>query len=102
MSCILDSLTSTHGEVGLPTSTAQRGGLRKVSMSGDLSDQVGSRQQEASLLLNFVSLGRMTRRLALSQAPEHVEGKDSEPPGFATHMLALAKPPSMSRGEGKA
>jgi hypothetical protein len=24
--------------------------------------------------------------------------KDSEPPGFATHMLALAKPPSMSRG----
>jgi hypothetical protein len=25
--------------------------------------------------------------------------KDSEPPGFASHMLALAKPPSMSRGE---
>jgi hypothetical protein len=24
--------------------------------------------------------------------------KDSEPPGFATHVLALAKPPSMSRG----
>jgi hypothetical protein len=24
--------------------------------------------------------------------------KDSEPPGFATHMLALAKPPSMSMG----
>jgi hypothetical protein len=27
--------------------------------------------------------------------------KDSEPPGFATHMLALAKPLSMSRGRGK-
>jgi hypothetical protein len=27
--------------------------------------------------------------------------KDSEPPGFATHMLALAKHPSMSRREGK-
>jgi hypothetical protein len=24
--------------------------------------------------------------------------KDSKPLGFATHMLALAKPPSMSRG----
>jgi hypothetical protein len=24
--------------------------------------------------------------------------KDLEPPGFATHVLALAKPPSMSRG----
>jgi hypothetical protein len=24
--------------------------------------------------------------------------RDSEPPGFATLMLALAKPPSMSRG----
>jgi hypothetical protein len=24
--------------------------------------------------------------------------KHSEPPGFATHVLALAKPPSMSRG----
>jgi hypothetical protein len=27
--------------------------------------------------------------------------KDSECPGFATHMLALAKPLSMSRGRGK-
>jgi hypothetical protein len=27
--------------------------------------------------------------------------KDSEPSGFATDMLALAKPPSMSRGRGK-
>jgi hypothetical protein len=24
--------------------------------------------------------------------------KDSEPPGFATHVLALTKPPSMLRG----
>jgi hypothetical protein len=27
--------------------------------------------------------------------------KDSKPPGFATHMLASTKPPSMSRGRGK-
>jgi hypothetical protein len=47
----------------------------------------------------MVSSGRTALRLALSQAPERVEGqKDLEPPGFATHVLALAKPPSMSRG----
>jgi hypothetical protein len=42
----------------------------------------------------------MTLGLALCQAPEHVEGKNQErlhkTLGFATHMLALAKPPSMS------
>jgi hypothetical protein len=83
MSYVLDSLTTTHGEVGLPTSIAQRGGLRKVGArggielgSGNLSDQAGSRRQEASHLLKMVSLGRMTLRLALSQAPEHIEGKD--------------------------
>jgi hypothetical protein len=83
MSYVLDSLTTTHGEVGLWTSTAQRGGLRKVSAregsielgSGDLSDQARSRWQEASHLLKTASLGCMTLRLALSQALEHVEGK---------------------------
>jgi hypothetical protein len=43
----------------------------------------------------------MTHRLALSQAPKHVEGEEKEDlelPGFATHMLALAKPLSMSTG----
>jgi hypothetical protein len=43
----------------------------------------------------------MTLRLAWSQAPQHVEGKEQDrfgPPGCATQMLALAKPPSMSRG----
>jgi hypothetical protein len=43
----------------------------------------------------------MTLRLALSQVPEMSRGRnrrDSGPPGFATHVLALAKPPSMSRG----
>jgi hypothetical protein len=44
--------------------------------SGDHSDQAGLRQQEASQTLKKVSLGRMTLGLALSQAPEHVEGKD--------------------------
>jgi hypothetical protein len=83
MSCVLDSLTTTHGEVGLPTFTAQRGGLRKVGARGgielgssDISDQASSRRQEASHSLKKVSLGRMSLRLALSQAPEHAEGKD--------------------------
>jgi hypothetical protein len=31
---LLASLTTTHGEVGLPTSTAQRGGLREVGCEG--------------------------------------------------------------------
>jgi hypothetical protein len=52
----LVSLTTTHGEVGLPTSTAQHGGLREVGMrggslelgSGDpFSDQACSQRQEA-------------------------------------------------------
>jgi hypothetical protein len=30
----LASLTTTHGEAGLPTSTAQRGGLREVDVRG--------------------------------------------------------------------
>jgi hypothetical protein len=42
-----------------------------------------------------MSSGRTTPRLALSQAPEHVEGGSS---GLMTHILALAKPPSMLRG----
>jgi hypothetical protein len=84
MSCVLDSLTTIHGEAGLATSTAQRGGLREVSAqggsieleSGDLSDQACSQWQEASYSLEIVSLGRMTLRLALSEAPERVEGKE--------------------------
>jgi hypothetical protein len=46
----------------------------------------------------------MTLMLAWSQAPEHVEGKGQgrfgPPAGRATQILALAKPPSMSRGRG--
>jgi hypothetical protein len=44
--------------------------------SGDLSDQACSQRQEASYSLGMVSFGRMTLRLALSQASEHVEEKD--------------------------
>jgi hypothetical protein len=39
--------------------------------------------------------------LALSQTPEHDEGEEQkklDPQVFTTHVLALAKPPSMSRG----
>jgi hypothetical protein len=105
----LVSLITTHGHVGLPTSTAQRGGLRGVGArgrsvglrSGDLfSNQACS--QEASYSLGMMSSGRTTFRLALSQAPEHVDGEEYaeilRPSGFGTHVLALAKPPSMSRG----
>jgi hypothetical protein len=82
--CVLDSLTTTHREAGLPTSTAQRGGLREVGArgrslglrSGDFFDQAHSQWQKALYLLGMVSLGRMTLRLALSQAPEHIEGKE--------------------------
>jgi hypothetical protein len=84
MSCVVDLLTTTHGEAGLPTSTTQRGGLREVGVrggsielgSGDLSDQACSHRQEASYSSGIVSLGRMILRLALSQAPERVEGKE--------------------------
>jgi hypothetical protein len=40
MSCVLDSLTTTHGEAGLPTTTAQRGGLREVGVRGGHKAQV--------------------------------------------------------------
>jgi hypothetical protein len=84
ISCVLDSLTTTHKEAGLPTSIAQCGGLREVGArggsielgSGDLSDQACSRRQEASHSLLILSLGRMTLRLALCHALDHVEGKE--------------------------
>jgi hypothetical protein len=60
-----------------------------------------SRQQEASYLLRLVPLGRATFRLALAKPPSMSRGKDGEelgPPGRATQMLALTKPPSMSMG----
>jgi hypothetical protein len=45
--------------------------------SGDLSDQACSRWQEVSYSFGMVSLGRtMTFMLALSQAPERVEGEE--------------------------
>jgi hypothetical protein len=85
-SCVLDSLTTTHGEAGLPTSTAQRGGLREIGArgrslglrSGDLLDQECSQRQEASYSLGMASSSRTTLRLALSQAPERVEGKEQK------------------------
>jgi hypothetical protein len=78
--------TNIHGEAGLPTSTNQRGGLREVDVrgrslglgSGDLCDQACSWRQEASYSLGVVSSGRTTPRLALSQAPEHVEGEEQK------------------------
>jgi hypothetical protein len=54
--------------------SAHEGGIELGS--DNLSDQACSRWQEASHSLRMVSLGRMTLRLALSQALEHVEGKE--------------------------
>jgi hypothetical protein len=57
--------------------------------------------REASYSLRLVSLGCATFRLALAKPPSMSRGRDGEelgPPGRATQMLALAKPPSMSRG----
>jgi hypothetical protein len=72
-----------------------------VLRSGDLSGPACSWRQEVSYLFALISLGQATLRLAFSQAPGHIERKnmeDLEPLGLATPMLALAKPPSMSRG----
>jgi hypothetical protein len=80
----LVSLTTSHGEAGLPTTTAQRGGLCEVGArgrslglwSGDFSDQACSQRQEALYSLGTISSGRTTFKFALSQAPEHVEGEE--------------------------
>jgi hypothetical protein len=45
---------------------------------GDLLDQACSQRQEASYSLRMASSGRMTLRLALSQAPERVEGEEQK------------------------
>jgi hypothetical protein len=105
---LLASLTTTHGEAGLPTSTAQRGGLREIGTRGwslglrssDLFlTKSAPRRQNAFVFIRVVFSSRMTLSLALSQAPEHVEGeKQAWPSGLVTHVLDLAKPPSMSRG----
>jgi hypothetical protein len=84
MSCVLDSLTTTHGEAGLTDLHSSawrltRGRRARGSIelgSGDLSDQACLQWQEDSYSLGVVCSGRMTLRLALSQAPEHVEGKE--------------------------
>jgi hypothetical protein len=82
---ILDSLTTTHREAGLPTSTAQRGGLREIGArgrslglrSGNLSDQAYPWRQEASYSLRLVSLGRTTFTLALAK-PRACRGEGTE------------------------
>jgi hypothetical protein len=62
----------------------QRGDLREVGArgrslglrSGDLFDQACSQRQEVLYSLGMISPGLTTFRLALSQAPEHVEGEE--------------------------
>jgi hypothetical protein len=45
---VLDWLTTTHGEAGLPTSTARRGGLQVVSARGR---SLGLRSWRPSILM---------------------------------------------------
>jgi hypothetical protein len=108
-SCVLHSLTTSHGEVGLPASTAQRGGLREVGARGrslglrssDLLDQACSQRQEASYLLGMVSSGRTTLRLALGQAPERVEGEEQErleTPRFCNPYVGFSQAPEHVEG----
>jgi hypothetical protein len=82
---LLVSLSTSHGEAGLPTSTTQCGGLCEVGArvwslglrSGDsFSTKHASQRQMASCSLRVVSSGRRTLRLAMNQAPEHVEGEE--------------------------
>jgi hypothetical protein len=84
--CILDSLTANHVEASLPTSIAQRGGLREIGArgrslglrSGDLSDQAYLWRREASYSLRLVSIGRTTFRLAFAKPPSMPRGRDGE------------------------
>jgi hypothetical protein len=111
MSCVLASLTTTHGEAGLPTSTAQRGGLCEVGArgrslglrSGDLFDQACSQRQKSSYSLGMVSSGQMTPWLALSQAPEHVAGEEQErlrTPRFCNPYVGFSQAPEHVEGAG--
>jgi hypothetical protein len=68
----LASLTTTHGEAVLPTSTAQRGGLRRTRRSlglrsGDLIDQACLQRRGALYSIGVMSSDRMTLSLSLSQ-----------------------------------
>jgi hypothetical protein len=79
----LAPLTTTHREVGLPTSTAQRGGYVRLMLDEESRTQVWRPYRPSMLVateglypLGMVSSSRTTLRLALSQAPEHVEGEE--------------------------
>jgi hypothetical protein len=81
----LVSLTTTHREAGLPTCTSQCGVLREVGARerslgigfGDPFPTKHARGDRGLLYLSgMMSSGRTTLRLALSQAPKHVEGEE--------------------------
>jgi hypothetical protein len=110
-SCVLDLLTTTHGETGLPTSPAQRGGLHEVGVrgrsqglrSGDILDQACSQRHEASYSLGMMSSGCTTLRLALIQAPERVEGEEQEKigtPRFCNPCVGFSQAPEHDEGGG--
>jgi hypothetical protein len=108
---VVDSLTTTHGEAGLPTSIAQCGGLQELGARGrslglwssDLSDQAYSWRQEASYSLRLVSLGRTTVRLALAKPPSMSRERDGEelgPPGLCDPDVGFSQAPEHVEGGG--
>jgi hypothetical protein len=104
-------LTTTHVEAGLPTSTAQHGGLREVGTrvgslglrSGDPFPTKHACGTGALYLLGMMSLGRTTLKFALSQAPEHVEGEEQEKIvtlRFCNPRVGFTQAPEHVEGEG--
>jgi hypothetical protein len=111
VSCVVDLLTATHGEAGLPTSTAQQGGSREISAregslglrSGDLLDQSCSQRQDASYSLGMVSSGRMALKLASAKPPSMSRGRnrrDLGTPKFCNPCIGFSQAPEHVEGEG--
>jgi hypothetical protein len=74
-----------------------------MAQVSDLLDQVCSQRQEASYSLGMVSSGRTTHRLALSQAPERVEGEEKErlgTPRFCKPCIGFSQTPEHVEWDG--
>jgi hypothetical protein len=78
------------------------GGDPRVPIShSDLLNQACSRRKEASYSLGMVSSGRTTLRLALSQAPERVQGDEQEKLGtlrFCNPCVRFSQAPERVKG----
>jgi hypothetical protein len=106
---LLISLTTTQGEVGLPTSTAQHGGLHEVGARGG-SLGLGSRDpfstkhtcgdRRLHTHLGMMFSGRRPLGWLRAKPPSMSRGRCRRKYvtlRFCIHVLALAKPPSKLR-----